>query len=162
MPAAIATCATAVANTSLATTPVVSGSSGKDGYSEIESVGRVNFAEPDVTKTREPSSVIVIGLFGSDLEISASNFPGTKTFPGWEISALKKALLDVSKSDPERITSSQVASITIPSSSVLIGLVERLRETQLTPSVSAPCSTVNFTRLPSVSLVESLSWCLTS
>jgi hypothetical protein len=32
----------------------------------------------------------------------------------------------------------------------------------LTPSVSAPCSTVNFTRLPSVSLVESLSWCLTS
>jgi hypothetical protein len=63
---------------------VVSGSSGKDGYSEIESVGRVNFAEPEVTKTREPSSVIVIGLFGSDLEISASNFPGTKTFPGWK------------------------------------------------------------------------------
>ena len=110
-----------------------------------------------MTNTREPSSVIVIGLLGRDLEISASNLPGTKTFPGWEMFALKKALLDVSKSDPERITSSPVASITIPRSSVFIGLVERLRDTQLTPSVSAPCSTVNFTRLPSVSLVESLS-----
>ena len=82
LPAAIATCATAVANKSLATTPVVSGSSGKPGYSDIESVGSVNFAEPDVTNTRDPSSVIVIGLFGRDLEISASSFPGTKTFPG--------------------------------------------------------------------------------
>ena len=54
-PAAIATCATAVANVSLATDPVVSGSSGRFGYSESESVGRVNFAEPDVTSTRDPS-----------------------------------------------------------------------------------------------------------
>ena len=145
-PAAIATCATAVANTSLATTPVVSGSSGNPGYSDIERVGRVNFADPEVTRTLDPSSVMVIGLFGSDREISANSFPGTNTFPGCEISALKKALLDVSKSDPERMTSSPVASITIPRSSVFIGRLERLRETQLTPSVSAPCSTVNFTR----------------
>ena len=144
-PAAIATWATAVANRSLATVPVVSGSSGRLGYSEIESVGRVNFAAPDVTNTREPSNVMVIGLFGSEREISANSFPGTKTFPGCEISALKKALLEVSKSDPERVTSSPVASITIPRSSVFIGRVERLRDTQLTPSVSAPCSTVNFT-----------------
>ena len=137
-PAAIATCATAVAKISLATTPVVSGSSGRFGYSEIESVGSVNFAEPEVTRTREPSKVIVIGLFGSEREISASNFPGTNTFPGCAISALKKDLLEVSKSEPERITSSPVASITIPRSSVLIGRVERLRDTQLTPSVSAP------------------------
>jgi hypothetical protein len=55
------------------------------------------------------------------------------------IQAQKKlALLEVSKSEPERITSSPVASITIPRSSVLIGRVERLRDTQLTPSVSAP------------------------
>ena len=80
----------------------------------------------------------MIGLFGSEREISVSNFPGTKTFPGCAISALKKDLLEVSKSEPERITSSPVASITIPSSSVLIGRVERLRDTQLTPSVSAP------------------------
>ena len=109
----------------------------EDG-TEIESVGRVNFAAPDVTNTREPSNVMVIGLFGREREISASSFPGTKTFPGCEISALKKALLEVSKSDPERITSSPVASILIPRSSVLIGRVERLRDTQLTPSVSAP------------------------
>ena len=82
LPAAMATCATAVANKSLATTPVVSGSSGKPGYSEIESVGRVNFADPEVTKTLVPSSAIVIGLFGREREISANSFPGTKTFPG--------------------------------------------------------------------------------
>ena len=88
-PAAIATCATACANVSLETTPVASGSSGRCGYSSIESVGRVNLAEPDVTNTRVPSSAIVIGLLGSDLQISARSFPGTKTFPFTTISAAK-------------------------------------------------------------------------
>ena len=134
-PAAIATCATAVANKSLVTLPVVSGSSGRFGYSESESVGSVNFAAPDVTSTRVPSKVIVIGLFGSDRQISARSFPGTNTAPFTVMSAAKCALLDVSKSEPERNTSSPVASIFIPRSSVLIGRVERLRETQFTPSV---------------------------
>ena len=134
-PAAIATCATAVAKVSLATLPVVSGSSGRFGYSESESVGRVNLAAPDVTSTRVPSNVIVIGLLGSDLQISASSFPGTRTAPLLAMSATKCALLDVSKSEPERKTSSPVASILIPRSSVLIGRVESERETQFTPSV---------------------------
>ena len=103
-PAAIATCATAVAKISLVTTPVVSGSSGRFGYSFIESVGKVNFADPEVTNTRVPSKVIVIGLLGREREISASSLPGTRTFPAWETSALKKDLLEVSKSDPERVT----------------------------------------------------------
>ena len=135
-PAAMATCATAVANVSLVTVPVVSGSSGRFGYSESESVGRVNFAAPDVTSTRVPSSVMVIGLLGSDRQISASSFPGTNTAPFSTMSALKWAFEEVSKSEPLRNTSSPVASIFIPRSSVLIGRVERLRETQLTPSVS--------------------------
>ena len=103
-PAAIATCATALANVSLAIKPVRSGSSGKFGYSESESVGSVNFAEPDVTRTRAPSSAIVIGLFGSEREISASNFPGTSTSPFSKISALNSDFEDVSKSEAERIT----------------------------------------------------------
>jgi hypothetical protein len=36
------------------------------------------------------------------------------------------------------------ASITIPRSAVIIGLVERLRETQLTLSVNVALSTTNF------------------
>ena len=143
-PAAIATWATAAAKVSLVITPVLSGSSGKFGYSFIESVGKVNFALPEVTKTRVPSKVIVIGLFGSDLVISTNNFPGTKTFPASIIWAAKLALLDVSKSEPESSTFEPVASITIPSSSVLIGRVDKLRETQLTQSASALCSTMNF------------------
>ena len=86
-PAAIETCATACAKRSLETTPVVSGSSGRFGYSSIERVGSVNFADPDVTSTRDPSKVIVIGLFGSERDISANSFPGTKTFPLVVISA---------------------------------------------------------------------------
>ena len=104
----------------------------------------MNFAEPEVTNTREPSKVIVIGLFGSDLVISISNFPGTKTFPASMIWAEKLALLEVSKSDPESSTFEPVASITIPSNSVLIGRVDKLRETQLTQSAKALCSTMNF------------------
>jgi hypothetical protein len=104
-PAATATWATAWAKVSLATTPVPSGSSGRCGYSSIESVGSVNLAEPDVTSTRVPSSAMVIGLFGRDLQISARSFPGTKTFPLVTISAAKCALLEVSKSEPDRNTS---------------------------------------------------------
>ena len=89
---------------SLETTPVRSGNSGRFGYSESESVGSVNFADPEVTRTREPSSVIVIGLFGRDREISASNFPGTSTSPFSKISAEKLAFDDVSRSEAERIT----------------------------------------------------------
>jgi hypothetical protein len=100
-------------------------------------VGKVNFADPEVTRTLVPSSAIVIGLLGSEREISASSFPGTKTFPFVVIPAGKFDLLDVSKSEPERITSLPVASITIPKSSVFIGREERLLETQLTPSVKA-------------------------
>ena len=74
---------------SLATTPVDSGSSGRFGYSLSDSVGSVNFAAPDVTSTRVPSSAIVIGLFGSERQISASSFPGTSTAPFSKISALK-------------------------------------------------------------------------
>ena len=143
-PAAIATCATAVAKVSLATVPVESGSSGRFGYSSTESVGSVNFALPLVTATRVPSKTKVIGLLGSEREISANSFPGTKTLPGSFTSAAKCALLAVSRSDADKKTSLPVASITIPSSSVLMGRVDRERETQLTPSANADCSTVNF------------------
>ena len=44
----------------------------------------------------------MIGLLGSDLDISANNFPGTKTAPFSRISALKIALLEVSRSEPLR------------------------------------------------------------
>ena len=147
-PAAIATCATAVAKVSLATVPVESGNSGRFGYSSTDNVGSVNFAPPQVTKTRVPSKTKVIGLFGREREISANNFPGTKTFPGSLTSATKCALLAVSRSEADRKTSLVVASITIPRSSVLIGRVDRERDTQLTPSVNADCSTVNFISIP--------------
>jgi len=42
-------------------------------------------------------------------------------------------LLAVSRSDADKKTSLPVALITIPRSSVLMGRVERERETQLTP-----------------------------
>ena len=122
----------------------MSGNKGRFGYSSTDNVGRVNFELPLVTNTREPSSAKVIGLFGSDREISARSFPGTKTLPGVLISATKCALLAVSKSDADNKTSLPVASITIPSSSVFIGRVDNERETQLTPSVNADCSTINF------------------
>ncbi len=101
--------------------PVVSGSSGRFGYSDSESVGRVNFAEPEVTKTRVPSKAIVIGLLGRLRDISASSFPGTKTAPFSVISALKEDLLDVSRSDPLKRTSLPVASIFIPGVQSLLG-----------------------------------------
>ena len=108
-------------------------------------MGSVNFALPAVTSTRVPSSSTVTGFDGSDRDISASNFPGTKTFPVIDTSAGKLALLEVSRSDPERRTSLFCTSITIPSKAVIIGRVERLRETQWTASANACCSTVNFT-----------------
>jgi hypothetical protein len=90
----------------------------------------------------------VIGLLGNEREISANSFPGTKTLPGSFTSAAKCALLAVSKSDADKKTSLFVASMTIPSSSVFIGRVDSERETQLTPSVNADCSTVNFISIP--------------
>ena len=71
----------AVANKSLASVPVVGGTVGSVGYSASGSVGNVNFALPAVTNTRVPSKLKVIVFAGSDLAISASNLPGTKTFP---------------------------------------------------------------------------------
>jgi hypothetical protein len=53
-------------------------------------------------------------------------------------------LLAVSKSEADKKTSLLIASMTIPSSSVFIGRVDNDRETQLTPSVKAACSTINF------------------
>ena len=142
-PAAIATWFTAVAKTSLEITPVVSGMVGKFGYSFIGRVGRVNFDVAAVTRTRLLSNVNVTGLFGSDRAISASNRPGTKTFPLSLISALNVDFADVSKSDAESVTS-WFTSITIPSNAVIIGRVDKLRDTQLTLSTNALASTVNF------------------
>jgi hypothetical protein len=81
---------------------------------------------------------------GREREISANSFPGTKTLPAVLISAGKCALLAVSKSEADKKTSLLIASMTIPSSSVFIGRVDNDRETQLTPSVKAACSTINF------------------
>ena len=103
----------------------------------------MNFELAAVTKTRLLSNVKVTGLLGRDRAISASNRPGTKTFPVSLISALKVDLADVSKSEAERVTS-WLTSITIPSSAVMIGRVDKLRDTQFTLSTSALASTVNF------------------
>ena len=82
-------------------------------------------------------------LLGSAFEISVSKRPGTRTRPGSLISALKEDLAEVSRSDADNVTSF-CASITIPNSAVIMGRVERLRDTQLTESVSAALSTENF------------------
>ena len=103
----------------------------------------MNLALPALTKTRVPSNMKLIGLAGSDREISASNLPGTKTFPFWETSALNFAFADVSRSEPERVTSS-LTSITIPRRAVVIGLFEIDFETQLTASTKESLSTTNF------------------
>ena len=101
----MATWLIAVANKSLASVPVAAGSVGSVGYSARGNVGNVNFALPAVTRTRVPSKVNVTAFAGNDLEMSANNLPGTKTFPFWFMSAENFALVDVSKSDPERVTS---------------------------------------------------------
>ena len=147
LPAAMATWFTACANTSLGMTPAVSGSSGSEGYSFTERVGRVNFAVPAVTNTRLPSSVNVMGLFGRERAISARRRPGTRTFPLAEISAFKIALVEVSKSEPVRVIEVST-SIMMPRSSGLIGRVERLRATQLTASTNSVGSTKNFISTP--------------
>ena len=104
LPAAIATWFTAVAKRSLFKFPDVLGSSGRVGYSTKGRVGNVNFALPAVTKTLVPSKLKVTGFAGSALDISASNLPGTKTFPLVAISALIIALVEVSKSEPVKAT----------------------------------------------------------
>ena len=81
LPAAIATWFTAVANKSEVKLPDAVGISGRVGYSTSGRVGNVNFALPAVTKTLVPSRLKVTGFAGSALDISASNLPGTKTFP---------------------------------------------------------------------------------
>ena len=106
LPAAIATWLTAVAKRSEFKEPDALGNSGKVGYSTSGKVGSVNLALPALTRTRLPSKLNVIGLAGSDLEISANNLPGTKTFPFWETSALNFALADVSRSEPDKVISS--------------------------------------------------------
>jgi hypothetical protein len=116
---------------------------GRFGYSFIGRVGRVNFADPAVTSTLLPSRVNKTGLFGRAREISASNLPGTNTRPFSLISAEKEDLADVSKSEALSVMS-LFASITIPSNAVIIGRVERLRETQFTLSVRVALSTTNF------------------
>ena len=103
----------------------------------------MNFAVPAVTRTRLLSKTKATGLFGSDRAISASNLPGTKTFPFSFISALNDDFAAVYKSDAERVTS-LLTSITIPKSAVIIGREERLRDTQLTLSTKTLLSTVNF------------------
>jgi len=80
LPAAIATWLTAVANKSEFKLPDAAGSSGSVGYSLSGRVGSVNLALPALTKTRVPSNTKLIGLTGSDLEISASNLPGTSWY----------------------------------------------------------------------------------
>ena len=143
LPAAIATWFTAVAKTSAGISPADCGSVGRFGYSFEGSVGSVNFALPAVTNTRVPSKTIVTGFAGSDLAISASNLPGTKTLPLVAMSALIVALVDVSKSEPVNVIES-VTSIMIPRSAVWIGREDRLRATQFTASISGSRSTTNF------------------
>jgi len=142
-PAATATWFTAVVNKSLFNDPLLGGTCGRFGYSVKESVGRVNFALAALTKTFVPSKLNVIGLFGRDLEISASSFPGTNTFPFWFISALKTAFVELSKSEPDNVISSET-SITIPNNAVVIGLFEMDLETQLTASTKESRSAINF------------------
>jgi hypothetical protein len=103
----------------------------------------VNFTLAALTKTFVPSKLNVIGLFGSDLDISANNLPGTKTFPFWFISALKTAFVELSKSEPDNVISSDT-SITIPNKAVVIGLLEIDLETQLTASTKESRLATNF------------------
>ena len=107
----------------------------------------MNLALPALTRTRLPSKLNVIGLAGSDLEISANNLPGTKTFPFWVTSALNFAFAAVSKSEPDKVISS-LASITMPSRAVVIGRFEIDFETQLTASTRSSRSTTNFIHPP--------------
>ena len=84
-----------------------------------------------------------MGLLGRERAISASNLPGTKTFPFAVMSAFKIALVEVSRSEPVRVMDVST-SIMMPRSSGLIGRVDRLRATQLTASTSSVGSTINF------------------
>ena len=107
----------------------------------------MNLALPALTNTRLPSKLNVIGLAGSEREISANNLPGTKTFPFWETWAANFAFADVSKSEPDKVISSS-ALITIPKSAVVIGRFEIDFETQLTASTKESLSTTNFIYSP--------------
>jgi hypothetical protein len=65
--------------------------------------------------------------------------------------------VDVSKSDPESVIS-LLASITIPSSAVVMGLFEIDLETQLTASTKLSLSTTNFIYPPSLFYLENLNY----
>ena len=82
LPAAIATWWIAEANASAPTVPVVSGISGRVGYSSAGSSIRVNVELPHLTVARVPSVVKSTGRAGSDRTISASRRPETSTVPG--------------------------------------------------------------------------------
>src|SRR5699024_11868876 len=62
--------------------PCSGGNCGNSGYSPVGMVSSVNRADPHRSSTLEPSRLTSIGLFGRDLEISASRRPSTRTAPG--------------------------------------------------------------------------------
>ncbi|MEY3169115.1 MAG: hypothetical protein RL421_358, partial [Actinomycetota bacterium] len=107
--------------------PEALGNSGRVGYSTNGRVGNVNLALPALTRTRLPSKLNVIGLAGSDLEISANNLPGTKTFPFWETSALNFAFAAVSNGDNSNILAARVARETYGVLSVVARIYDPAR-----------------------------------
>jgi hypothetical protein len=82
LPAAIPTWWIAEANASAPMVPVVSGMSGRVGYSSSGSSSRVNVALPHLTVVRAPSVARSTGRAGSDRTISDSSLPETSTVPG--------------------------------------------------------------------------------
>ena len=71
----------AVASASLPTDPASGGISGRVGYSSSGSKTRVKVALPHLRVARVPSVVRSTGRAGSDLTISASSRPETRTAP---------------------------------------------------------------------------------
>ena len=82
LPAAMATWWIAEANASAPMVPVVSGMSGRVGYSSSGSSIKVNVALPHLTVVLVPSVVRSTGLAGRDRTISDSSLPETSTLPG--------------------------------------------------------------------------------
>ena len=80
-PAAVATWPIAVASASLPTEPASGGISGSVGYSSSGSRTRVKVALPHLRVARVPSVISSTGRAGSDLTISASRRPETRTVP---------------------------------------------------------------------------------
>ena len=95
-PAAVTACATAWLKSSLGTVPVAWGMAGSVGYSSTGMVWRLKRAEPQVSWTRAPSSVISTGLAGRLRQMSASSRPLTRARPGSWTSACRVARAEVS------------------------------------------------------------------